>query len=81
LEEYYANERQKKIVEDSRDWAQKTLMEKGRLEGEFATLLRPFEAFYSAEENHQDYYKKNPIRYRYYRTSCGRDKRLKELWD
>ena len=37
-------------------------------------------AFYPAEEYHQDYSKKNPIRYQYYRASCGRDARLKELW-
>jgi len=37
-------------------------------------------AFYPAEEYHQDYYMKNPVRYRYYRSSCGRDARLKELW-
>ena len=36
--------------------------------------------FYPAEEYHQDYYKKNPIRYQYYRTSCGRDARVKQLW-
>jgi peptide-methionine (S)-S-oxide reductase len=36
--------------------------------------------FYAAEDYHQDYYKKNPIRYKYYRTSCGRDARLQELW-
>lgn len=36
--------------------------------------------FYAAEAYHQDYYKKNPIRYQYYRTSCGRDARLKQLW-
>ncbi len=36
--------------------------------------------FYPAEEYHQDYYLKNPIRYRYYRYSCGRDKRLEEVW-
>ena len=36
--------------------------------------------FYVAEDYHQDYYKKNPVRYNYYRLSCGRDARLKELW-
>ena len=36
--------------------------------------------FYPAEEYHQDYYKKNPVRYNYYRLSCGRDARVKELW-
>jgi peptide-methionine (S)-S-oxide reductase len=38
------------------------------------------EPFYKAEEYHQDYYKKNPIRYRFYRFNCGRDARLEELW-
>jgi peptide-methionine (S)-S-oxide reductase len=36
--------------------------------------------FYPAEEYHQGYYKKNPLRYKYYRNGCGRDQRLKELW-
>jgi len=36
--------------------------------------------FYPAEAYHQDYYKKNPVRYKYYRSSCGRDARLKQLW-
>jgi peptide-methionine (S)-S-oxide reductase len=36
--------------------------------------------FYPAEDYHQDYYKKNPVRYNYYRLSCGRDARVKELW-
>ncbi|MES2958766.1 MAG: peptide-methionine (S)-S-oxide reductase MsrA [Pseudomonadota bacterium] len=36
--------------------------------------------FYAAEDYHQDYYKKNPIRYKYYRTSCGRDARITQLW-
>ena len=37
-------------------------------------------AFYPAEAYHQDYYKKNPLRYSYYRNGCGRDRRLAELW-
>ena len=37
-------------------------------------------AFYPAEDYHQDYYKKNPIRYQYYRSGCGRDARLEQLW-
>ena len=36
--------------------------------------------FYAAEDYHQDYYKKNPIRYKYYRTSCGREARIEQLW-
>jgi len=36
--------------------------------------------FYPADDYHQDYYKKNPIRYKYYRASCGRDARLQQLW-
>ena len=47
---------------------------------EIATQIKAFAPFTTAEKYHQNYYKKNPIRYNYYRTACGRDRKVKKLW-
>ena len=68
------------------DKAQKAAAEKSKAEAEAALgrpIVTPIEsagAFWQAEGYHLDYYKKNPLRYTYYRSACGRDARLEELW-
>ncbi|MEH6500753.1 MAG: peptide-methionine (S)-S-oxide reductase MsrA [Pseudoalteromonas distincta] len=73
---FYANDEQKQILEASRQ----ALADSGKLTKPIVTEILPQGEFYPAEDYHQDYYSKNPIRYNYYRTRCGRDSRLEELW-
>ncbi len=72
---YYLNEEQKSLAEQS-----KNVLENSRRFKTIHTEIAQATTFYPAEEYHQDYYKKNPIRYKLYRYGCGRDNRLEELW-
>ncbi len=60
--------------------SKKTLQASGRLKDKVVTPVIASGRFYVAETYHQDYYKKNPIRYKYYRNGCRRDKRIKQVW-
>ena len=73
---FYHDEAQKKAAEASKAQIDKTKPFKGPL----VTEIVPATEFYRAEEYHQDYYKKNPVRYKFYKSGCGREARLQSLW-
>jgi peptide-methionine (S)-S-oxide reductase len=73
---FYHDEDQKRQAEASKAGLQAS----GRFSQAIVTEILPATEFYPAEDYHQDYYKKNPLRYSYYRNNCGRDARLAEVW-
>ena len=73
---FYHNEEQKRLAEASK----KELKNSGRFSKKIVTEIVPATPFYRAEEYHQDYYKKNPLRYKIYRYGSGRDDYLVRKW-
>jgi len=73
---FYHGDEQQRFAQQSKA----ALVELKPFDGAVVTEVTEASTFYAAEDYHQDYYKKSPIRYKYYRYSCGRDKRLEELW-
>jgi methionine-S-sulfoxide reductase len=73
---FYHNEEQERWAEDSK----KKLEESGKFSKRIVTEIRPAMEFYKAEDYQQDYYIKNPIRYKYYRWGSGRDQFLEKTW-
>jgi peptide methionine sulfoxide reductase msrA/msrB len=73
---FFEGEAQRRAAEESK----RALDASGRLKKPIVTEIVALEAFYPAEDYHQDFYKKSQVRYMTYRAGCGRDRRLEELW-
>ena len=73
---FYHDEEQRQVAETSKQ----ALETSGRFKDKIATEITAAGPFWPAEDYHQDYYKKNPHRYLYYKTACGRAQRLEQIW-
>ncbi len=73
---FYHNDEQKRLAEESLE----KLAESGKFQSPIKTEITALDKFYPAEEYHQDYYQKNPVRYGLYRYNSGRDQFLKKVW-
>jgi peptide-methionine (S)-S-oxide reductase len=73
---FYVDEAQRRLAEASKA----ELAASGRFDRQIATEITAAGRFWPAEDYHQNYYEQNPLRYKFYRGSCGRDARLRELW-
>jgi len=73
---FYSSETQKNLAEAAREQLQKSKP----FAGDIVVEITAASTFYPAEDYHQDYYLKNPLRYKFYRYNCGRDQRLSQLW-
>ncbi len=73
---FFHDDMQKELAKSSKE----SLAQSGRFEKNIATEILSYDKFYPAEEYHQDYYRNNPIRYKFYRTGSGRDRYIDKTW-